>query len=152
MYGEILMKTKASILVLFAAVLFLGQTSGKAGAFGTERMPSYLSINLKARSVILGPQIKLGDLSHIYVSNTRKKVTIGKVTLGAAPPPGESTEISLNYIKRRLRTEGLEEYIQYLKGPRTIRVITAQNEIDKAFSREELANLILRLSRKNPKV
>jgi hypothetical protein len=101
-----------------------------------------LSINLKSKALVLGPKIKLGDIGKVIVPDSLKKLQLSSIELGEAPPPGESSDLSLNYIKRRLKSAGFEEFISYIKGPKTIRVTTAQVEIDKAFPREEFASVL----------
>lgn len=98
-----------------------------------------LSISLKARAVVLGPYVKLGDVGNLIIPNNKTRTQIASVIIGKAPPPGEAREISLNYIKRCLKSNGLEKYTSLLNGPKTIRIITAHVEIDKAFLQQEYA-------------
>ncbi|RMF67387.1 MAG: hypothetical protein D6743_04975 [Calditrichaeota bacterium] len=98
-----------------------------------------LSINLKARTVVLGPEITLGDVGRIVVRDRALRQKLSSVKIKQAPPPGEATDISLNDIKKCLRVAGFGKYVHALRGPRTIRVVTAPVEIDKAFIREEHA-------------
>lgn len=100
-----------------------------------------LSINLKAKSIVLGPEIRLRDVGTIIIPDTKKKAEIAQIIIGKAPPPGESSEISLNYIKRRLKVSGFEDYVSIIKGPRIIRIVTAHVEIDKAFLKQEFASI-----------
>jgi len=105
----------------------------------TPEKSNNLSISLKARSVVLGPYVKLGDVGNLIIPNNKTRIQIASVIIGKAPPPGEAREISLNYIKRCLKSSGFEEYISFLNGPKTVRVITAHVEIDKAFLQQEFA-------------
>jgi len=116
---------------------FLGQATYSSIAQEKNHQP--FAINLRPRSVVLGPNVTLGDLGNIYLSDRNRRKILSQIDLGQAPPPGEGREISLSYIKRRLRTEGLGEFIALLSGPKRVRVITAQIEIDKAFLSEQFA-------------
>lgn len=98
-----------------------------------------LSIKLRARTTVLGPDVTLGDVSHILTRNRTIRARLLTIKIGHAPPPGESSEIKLSYIKRCLKMAGFTEYTKAIKGPRTIRVVTAQVEIDKAILKEEFA-------------
>jgi hypothetical protein len=100
-----------------------------------------LSINLKPRAVVVGPVITLGDIGYIVVQDSVRRSLLKSVRITDAPPPGESTEISLNYIKNRLKAAGFKDFASVINGPKSIRVTTAQIEIDKAFLREEFARL-----------
>lgn len=134
------MQGKAVYIVVAFSMLLLGQASHDPdnSRLATKEQAG-IGINLKPKSVVLGPKIRLGDLGNIRISDSRRKSKICNLLLGTAPPPGESTEITLSYIRRRLKTEGLGDFIPFVNGPKTMRVITAQNEIDKAFLREQLA-------------
>ena len=99
-----------------------------------------LSIKLKAKSLVIGPFITLGDVGYLFITDNNTKTRLSSIRIGIAPPPGESTEITLNHIKRKLESEGFGEYAAKINGPKTIRVSTAQKEIDKIFLNEELAN------------
>lgn len=101
-----------------------------------------LSIKLKARAIVLGPNITLGDVSHISTRNSTIREKLLTIKIGLAPPPGESSEIKLSYIKRCLTVAGFDKYTDAIKGPRTVRIITAQVEIDKAILKEEFAKFI----------
>ena len=98
-----------------------------------------VAIKVKAKSLVLGPQVTLGDISSVQISDNPKRAAIEGIIIVKAPPPGESTDISLTDIKRKLKVAGYGRFIPMLKGPRTVRIITAHNEIDKAFLKEGLA-------------
>ncbi len=100
-----------------------------------------LSINLKSQAVVVGPSIKLGDIGYVVVADSMIKVQLSAVLIGVAPPPGESSEISLIHVKRCLLKSGFKEYIANINGPNIIRVTTAQEEIDKAFLKEVYAQI-----------
>ncbi|MFQ5648471.1 MAG: hypothetical protein ACE5IY_00875 [bacterium] len=106
---------------------------------GKKDEPKF-SIVLRAKSLVLGPVVTLGDIGHIVIPDSLQRTLLSSVKISDAPPPGETTEISMRHIMRRLKTAGFEKYLSALKGPRTIRVVTAQKEIDKAFLREALAS------------
>ncbi len=108
---------------------------------------SKLSIKLKARTIVLGPDITLGDVSNILTPNSTLRTKLLAIKIGHAPPPGESSEIKLSYIKRCLKVAGFEEYAKTIWGPKTIRVVTAQFEIDKAILKEEFAKLLKNTAR-----
>jgi hypothetical protein len=123
------------------AVLFVcnsGTVTGNWNGADTEE-GSRLSINLKAKAVVLGPEVTLGDIVFIQVEDLKLRNRLMSIKVGEAPPPGESFEITLHYIKRLLETTGFAQVANHLNGPRSVRVITAQKEIDKAFVREEFA-------------
>ncbi|TDI87718.1 MAG: hypothetical protein E2O78_00705 [Caldithrix sp.] len=72
------------------------------------------------------------------VTDSLKRMKLSAIKIGKAAPPGESTEILLSHIKKKLMHAGFGEYADSISGPRTIRVLTAQKEIDKAFVKEGL--------------
>ena len=59
------------------------------------------------------------------------------IPLGTAPPPEETKEIDMRHIKEKLKAYGLDEYIDRLKGPKTIKVSTHPQDIHKMFLHEE---------------
>ncbi|MCG8606493.1 hypothetical protein MJD09_16100 [bacterium] len=95
------------ILTSMACAILLSNlgigSSGKNSTINHEQ----LSINLKARALVIGPTIKLGDIGKIIVPDSAKGARVAELKIADAPPPGESSEISLNYIKRRLHAAGL---------------------------------------------
>jgi len=129
-----------SIKILICRVLVIITTlviieSKKLTASGRE-----YSINLKSRVIVIGPMITLGDIGQVVERDSATKILLSAVKIIEAPPPGETTEISINFIKRCLITAGLRKYTSSLKGPKVVRVTTAQVEIDKAFLIEEFAS------------
>lgn len=123
---------------LFTLLVFLGIS---VMATTNVRQSSSFEIRLKAKAQVLGPRISLQDISIIKTSRNKVVRQLLSVQLGDAAPPGESKEITLSDIKRCLIRAGFKQYVRYLKGPRSIRVTTAQIEIDKAFVHEEFASL-----------
>lgn len=98
-----------------------------------------VAILLKKKVVVLGPEIRLGDIAEAIFSDSLNRAALESIRIGEAPPPGESSDISLSFIKRCLRSAGYGNYVSDIRGPSKIRIITAQVEINKAFLREELA-------------
>lgn len=130
----ILRKLPSGVL-LFLMVLLV---QSLLGSKSTGSLAEKHSINLRARSTILGPHILLGDITTLMVTDSLKRMKLSAIKIGKAAPPGESTEILLSHIKKKLMHAGFGEYADSISGPRTIRVLTAQKEIDKAFVREGL--------------
>ena len=134
------MITKIKVVSLFLILSFF--VASETGFSESDRgSDAKLTIKIKAKVTVLGPEITLGDIGNVVVTDRIKRKRLLAVRICDAPPPGESTEISLRHIKRCLKTAGFSEYISALKGPRNIRVITAEIEIDKAFLKEEFAVL-----------
>ncbi len=133
------------ILILTTMLLYVPKGLTLHGS-NNDTQGGELSIILRARSLVLGPDITLGDIGEIAIPDSSQRRILSTIKIGQAPPPGESTEISLNYVRKCLRSAGLQKYLSALKGPRTIRVVTAQREIDKVFIREAMASLFSYLS------
>jgi hypothetical protein len=129
------------ILAAIACAILLSNLGlGRSGK-DSATYHDQLSINLKARALVIGPTIRLRDLGKIVVPDSVKRARVADLKIADAPPPGESSEISLNYIKRRLHAAGFHEFTSSIKGPSIIRVTTAQDEIDKAMIKDEYASL-----------
>lgn len=109
---------------------------------GESKVNNELSILLRPKSTVLGPVVTLGDIGRILIPDDSKQKALSSVKLGEAPPPGEGMEITLSHIRKALKGAALEEYVQYLKGPRTVRIVTAEKEIDKAFLRDAFASIV----------
>ncbi len=137
-----------SLSILFISTLCLLIVSD-VGSSETKQSKnsSKLSIKLKARTIVLGPDITLGEVSSILTPNSIVRTKLLAIKIGHAPPPGESSEIKVSYIKRCLKVAGFEEYAKTISGPRAIRVVTAQVEIDKAILKEEFAKLLKNTAR-----
>lgn len=121
---------------VYVALLFFAKSNFFAYALGQKQ---HFSINLKTKALVIGPDITLGEIGQVIIPDRFKRSQLAAVKIAPAPPPGESTEISMTLIKRRMTRAGFGEFIPYLKGPRAIRVTTAQTEIDKAFIKEQYA-------------
>jgi len=128
------MKVKL-LLSFIVAPLFL--ISGNTMSRNSD-MDEDISISLNPKSIVLGPSITLADVSTINIVNLADKKSMGNIEIGSAPPPGESSEIMLSYIKRKLKKAGFQKYLTLISGPKTIRVITAHKEIDRVFHRKKL--------------
>jgi hypothetical protein len=122
-----------ALLTLICICLFISSQTSLG-----EQHQKY-AINLKSKAVVLGPVVTLGDIGQVVISDSRARTELVGLRIGTAPPPGESTEISLTHIKRRLKTAGYGEYVSALRGPKNIRITTAPIEIDKAILKEEFA-------------
>jgi len=130
-----ILKRSSHLLIMGLATVLLAQ--GAIASPDRKDSGEKFSISLKARAVVLGPEVKLGDISNVVIPDHNKRNQLASIVIGQAPPPGESSEISLTYIKRCLKLHGFEKYLSVIDGPRTIRIITAHVEIDKAFLRQE---------------
>lgn len=136
-----LVRKKLHLVAIFASAILLLSLGTGSSQKTSSRYSGQFSINLKAKVLVIGPIITLGDIGSIVIADSIKRTQLSELKIVDAPPPGESTEISLSYVKKRLRAAGLEDLISLLRGPSIIRVTTAQDEIDKAFVREEYAQL-----------
>lgn len=123
-------KALLSIVIMFGSILALGVEANSQETF---------SINLKPRAIVVGPIITLGDIGYIGLQDSVKRTLLKSVRIAEAPPPGESSEISLNFVKNCLKAAGFNDMAAHITGPRVIRVTTVQIEIDKAFLKEEYA-------------
>ena len=133
---------KLHIVAIFAsAILLLSLGTGSSQKTNSSYNGQF-SINLKAKALVIGPIITLGDIGSIVISDSSKRIQLSELKIVDAPPPGESTEILLSYVKKRLQAAGLEDVVSFLRGPSIIRVTTAQEEIDKVFVREGYAQLV----------
>ena len=123
-------------MTVMAVLSVIGMAKAQGVESNSELM---LSINLKPRAVVVGSIITLGDIGYVVLQDSVKKSMLTSIKIIDAPPPGESSEISLNYIKSCLKAAGFIDYVSAIRGPKVIRVTSAQIEIDKAFLKEEYA-------------
>jgi hypothetical protein len=121
-----------SLLLIAGLAFSMGHGDTDNPAAGKE-----FAILLNAKVTVLGPDVSLGDVGSIVIKDHKTRIKLLKMKITKAPPPGESLEISLAQIKRRLKSAGLDEYVELIQGPSHIRVMTAQTEIDKAIVTEE---------------
>lgn len=135
-------ENKIKLVGLSVSVLLLSSIKfGASGPLTTGDRRDF-SIDLKAKAIVIGPNITLGDIGQVTTHDSTLRSQLSSIQVGQAPPPGESSEIRLNHIKRCLKKAGFGEFIDTVKGPRIIRVTTAQIEIDKAFIKEEYAAIL----------
>jgi len=129
------MQTKKKMLIVctIGALLVLSISVSGKNSSSHNNNHSKMIIELLSKKVILGPKISLGDVCDFKNMDTKIVHKLSSIIIGMAPPPGESKEITRSFIKRRLIGAGFKSYINYIEGPKRIQVITAQNEIDKAF-------------------
>jgi flagella basal body P-ring formation protein FlgA len=120
----------------------VGLVLGAANVVWAQSQSKDLSINLKARSLVIGPKILLHEICFIQTDNREIRQKIGAVQLGKAPPPGESKELTLSFIKQQLRQAGLQKYLDKISGPKVIRVTTAHQEISKAVLEDAVTEYV----------
>lgn len=101
-----------------------------------------LSINLKARALVIGPRILLHEICVIDSDDRKIREQLGTVQLGQAPPPGESKELTLSFIKLQIRRAGLQQYLGKVSGPKVVRVTTAHEEISKAVLEDAVTDFV----------
>jgi hypothetical protein len=113
----------------------------RALATGVEEKISVIepSIQIKNKALVIGPVIRLSEIGIIDTPDRTIREKLGAVTLGMAPPPGESKDLTLSYIKQQIRKSGLHRYLDRVSGPKTIRVTTAHKEITKAILEDAVA-------------
>ncbi len=133
-------KTMSRGLVLF----MIGAMLFASNAVIAQSTNKELSINLKARALVIGPKILLKEICVIQTDDKSIQQKIGAVQLGKAPPPGESKELTLSFIKLQLRQAGLQKYLNNVSGPKVIRVTTAQEEISKAVLEDAVTDYVVR--------
>jgi hypothetical protein len=97
------------------------------------------TINLQAEAIIPGPYILLGDISQISLNDTSLARKLSALILTNAAVPGEAKEITISFIKKRIREVGLELSQISFKGPRVIRIKTLENNILNFFMNQYLA-------------
>ncbi|MBN2090276.1 hypothetical protein JW964_11750 [candidate division KSB1 bacterium] len=97
------------------------------------------TINLQAEAIIPGPYILLGEVSQISLSDSSLARKLSSVILTKAAVPGEAKEITISFIKKRIREIGLELSQISFKGPRVIRIKTLENNILNFFIDQYLA-------------
>lgn len=133
------MRNKKMIFLILSLAFLVNPVAG----VGQEQTAPHndFSINLKSQALVLGPQIKLGDIAVIEVPDSLAKQLTKVVICEKAAPPGESRELSLNYIKRCIKRAGFKKYLTFIHGPRIIRVTTAPVEIHKTYARKGFAQI-----------
>ena len=126
------------------ALFMIGPMLFAANAAFAQNQNKELSINLKARALVIGPKILLKEICVIQTDDKSIQQKIGAVQLGKAPPPGESKELTLSYIKLQLRQAGMQKYLDKVSGPKVIRVTTAHEEISKAVLEDAVTEYVVR--------
>lgn len=96
------------------------------------------TINLKTESIVIGPQITLGDIAQIQVIDDTYKTRLCALILCISPPPGEARELSMGFIERKIKEAGFNPKMISFSGPKIVRITAAQIEIHKIFFREEI--------------
>lgn len=133
------MRMRRAMALFMAGAMLLA-----ADAAFAQNTNKELSINLKARSLVIGPKILLKEICVIRTGDKSIQQKIGAVQLGKAPPPGESKELTLSFIKLQLRQAGLQKYLDNVSGPKVIRVTTAHEEISKAVLEDAVTDYVAR--------
>jgi len=123
--------------IVYCLLLISGLAFSMAPSEANNVTNQEFAILLQAKVTVLGPDINLGDVGNIIIKDRKARAKLLSIRIATAAPPGESLEISLSQIKRRLKSAGLSKYVDLIQGPSHIRVMTAQIEIDKAIVMEE---------------
>ncbi len=125
------------LIIVFMQILSLLY----AGYSNRTTSAQSVQIKLKPVNLVVGNQIVLGEICEIYMQDTESKKRFSNINVGLAPPPGESIEITLIAVKKKITAAGYSNFIPYVTGPKIIRVETAHREIDKAFLQEKFAQM-----------
>jgi len=88
-----------------------------------------LTINFRTESKVIGPNIKLGEIGQIMVTDQKVKQQLNNLVIAKAAPPGEALEITRSYIKKCIREHGFNLNSIIFNGPKTIRITTIQNRL-----------------------
>ena len=107
----------------FTYLLFLFSTNPLAS------QTAKVEIVLKSSTVVAGPNIYLSEIVVLRPKNKALKKKFARLVVTKAAPPGESKDISVNFIRRLLRQKGLYKHITRVTGPKIIRVTTGHRDI-----------------------
>jgi len=136
-----MVRSTKRFIVPTLVIAFMQVLSFLYAGYDRQENQSELRIKLRPINLVVGNQIKLGEICEINIKDTEIQKRFSNINVGLAPPPGESIEITLISIKKKITQAGFSEYLEFVTGPKTIRVETAHREIDKAFLQEEFAHL-----------
>jgi len=88
-----------------------------------------ITVNFHPEAISIGPKIKLGEISQISVKNQRLRCALDSLVITDAAISGEAKEISISFIKKKLRESGLDLNQICFKGSRIIRITTLTDNL-----------------------
>ena len=102
--------------------------------FGFGILPAFsetpqLTISFHSESVVVGPEISLGEIGKIVINNEMLCKTLRDLIIAEAAPPGETREISLSYIKKCIKELGFNLQEIQFNGPKVLRITTMPNKL-----------------------
>ncbi len=90
---------------------------------------SEISMEFKENSKVDGPYITLGEIADIKTEDIILFDKIKNIELGYAPPPGISKTITTNYIKIKIRQNGIDPEKILSSYPEKVIVTSEYNEV-----------------------
>ena len=97
-----------------------------------------ITIELKEKAVVQGPEILLGDIGRVVSVDPRMGQTLDGLVLAKAPQPGRSRQISTDYLRLRLKQMDLAPETLTLTGPDKVRVTRDGIEV----SEDKIAGIV----------
>lgn len=100
---------------------------------------SQFTINFKTESIVIGPQITLGEVGQIIVADKALRHRLNQLEITKAAPPGEAKEITVSQIKKCVREEGFDLAHIIFKGPKILRITTLPDKLINLIIEDKLA-------------
>jgi hypothetical protein len=98
------------------------------------------TISFHSESVVVGSEISLGEIGKIVLNNEKLCKRLSSLVIAEAAPPGETREISLSYIKKRLKELGFDIQQIHFKGPKVLRITTMPNKLIDLLIEDKIAS------------
>jgi len=112
------------------------------GAFISTCFGQIYTLEIRRYTKVVGPRIVLGKLCKVVPDSREFSEELDRIFVGRSAPPSESKDITLSFLKLKLRAAGLLKKIRRINGPKIIRVTTAHKDITRLKLKEAVAAYI----------
>lgn len=109
----------------FFGIVLLGGAYVTSAVLSQATAQELLEVNLREKTVVVGPKVTLKDLAEIRDVSAARLQRAERLSLGFAPPPGESRVIPARLVRMELYKAGFLEKEVRVVGAQAVTVRTA---------------------------
>ena len=112
------------IVCLFTLFILTSKSDNLAAA-------SVITIRVLGKAEVKGDEIRLREIATIQSDDATATDKMGDIIIGMAPLPGKSREVDVNYVKMRLKQNGIDVSRISFAASGPIKVLRSATEIPK---------------------
>ena len=91
--------------------------------------PADLTIEFASPAYAAGPQILLGDIARVHVSDDALRARLVQMEVGAAPIPGGTRKVNMGQVQVRMRQQRIDPAAFSFQGPAEVSVTAVAERV-----------------------